>query len=177
MNMDQPMQKRFEHFGPYILLRKLAAGGMAEVFLAVHRENLDRLLALKRILPEFSDNTDFISHFQKEAYIAKQLKHPHVVDVLDSGVERHQLYLTMEFIEGKSLADLLSILHKKGETFPVELVPTLALQVAAALNYAHTCLDQETGEPLHIVHSDLSPQNIMVGFNGQAKVIDFGIAR
>jgi len=171
------MAATFEVFGPYKLLKRLAAGGMAEIFLAVHEDQPDRLLALKRILPDFSDNSDFIAQFQREAYIVRQLKHPGIVAIKDSGVERRQLYLVMEYIQGKSLADILQAAQSRGKFMPIDLVTYLSAQIASALAYAHQARDNESKESLHIVHSDLSHHNVMVGFDGQVKIIDFGIAR
>ncbi len=171
------MGPTFEIFGQYKLFKRLAAGGMAEVFLAVHLSEPDKVLALKRILPDFSDNTDFIAQFQREAYIVRQLQHPGIVAVKDSGVERHQLFLSMEYIAGKSLSDLLNAAQSRGEFLPVELVTYLAAQISSALAYAHQVKDSKTGENLDIVHADLSHHNVMIGFDGQVKIIDFGIAR
>ncbi len=168
-----------EFFGKYLLLEKLAAGGMAEVFLAraPGASGIGKIIAMKRILPQFSDNQEFIDMFKSEAKIAINLSHSSVVSIYEFGIENQQLYLTMEYVEGKNLRQLLNHLKKQEKKLTVEQVVYIIKQVAAGLEHAHKCIDGSTGKPLNIIHRDMSPQNIMTSYNGEIKVVDFGIAK
>lgn len=169
----------FEKFGQYILLEKLAAGGMAEVFLAkkVGASGVQKFVALKRILPQFSESEDFIQMFKEEAKIAVNLSHSNVVSIFEFGVESHQFYLVMEYVEGRNLRQVLNKMKKLGQNFSTSQIVYMMKQVAAGLDHAHRCLDGSTGKPLNIIHRDMSPQNIMVSFEGETKIVDFGIAK
>lgn len=173
------MSQLFEHFGKYILLEKLASGGMAEVFLAKsHGANgVSKFLAIKRILPQYSDNPDFIEMFKEEAKIAVNLNHGNVVAIYDFGMEKNQFYLVMEYVEGRNLRQVINELKRRSISFTTEQIVYMIKEVAAGLDHAHRCIDGSTGRPLNITHRDISPQNIMVSFEGEVKVIDFGIAK
>ncbi len=173
------MAQSFEQFGKYILLEKLASGGMAEVFLAksLGASGVNKFLAVKRILPQFSDNQDYIEMFKKEAMIAVNLNHGSVVSIYEFGIERGQFYLVMEYVEGRNLRQILNELKKKSLQFSIEQIVYMIKEVAAGLDHAHRLIDGTTGRPLNLVHRDMSPQNVMVGFEGEVKVIDFGIAK
>jgi serine/threonine-protein kinase len=173
------MSQNFEQFGKYILLEKLASGGMAEVFLAksLGASGVNKFLAIKRILPQYSDNKDFIDMFKEEAKIAVNLNHGSVVSIYDFGIERGQFYLVMEYVEGRNLRQVLNELKKRSQQFSIEQVAYMMKEVAAGLDHAHRLIDGTTGRPLNLVHRDMSPQNVMVSFEGEVKVIDFGIAK
>ncbi len=174
------MQKNLgERFGKYLLLERLAAGGMAEVYLAksTGAEGIGRFFAIKRILPQFSDNTEFIEMFKEEAKLAMNLHHGNVVQIFEFGVEKGQFYLVMEFVEGQNLRQILNHLLKIGKSFSIDQVIYVCKEVAAGLDYAHRSLDKTTGKPLNIIHRDMSPQNAMVSFEGEVKIVDFGIAK
>ena len=173
------MSHNFEQFGKYILLEKLASGGMAEVFLAksLGASGVNKFLAIKRILPQYSDNKDFIDMFKEEAKIAVNLNHGSVVSIYDFGIERGQFYLVMEYVEGRNLRQVLNELKKRSSQFSIEQVVYMMKEVAAGIDHAHRLIDGTTGKPLNLVHRDMSPQNIMVSFEGEVKVIDFGIAK
>lgn len=173
------MSQNFEQFGKYILLEKLASGGMAEVFLAksLGASGVNKFLAIKRILPQYSDNRDFIDMFKEEAKIAVNLNHGSVVSIYDFGIERSQFYLVMEYVEGRNLRQVLNELKKKSQQFSIEQVVYMMKEVAAGIDHAHRLIDGTTGKPLNLVHRDMSPQNIMVSYEGEVKVIDFGIAK
>ncbi|XGC80222.1 protein kinase [Bdellovibrio bacteriovorus] len=173
--MSQPV----EQFGKYILLERLAAGGMAEVYLAksTGAVGVNKFVAIKRILPQYSDHQEFIDMFKEEAKIAVNLNHGNVVSIYDFGVERGQFYLVMEYVEGRNLRQILNELKKSNTQFTPEQVVFMIKEVAAGLDHAHRCIDGTTGKPLNIVHRDMSPQNIMVSFEGEVKIIDFGIAK
>lgn len=173
------MSQNFEQFGKFILLEKLASGGMAEVFLAksMGASGVNKFLAIKRILPQYSDNKEFIDMFKEEAKIAVNLNHGSVVSIYEFGMERGQFYLVMEYVEGRNLRQILNELRKKSLQFSIEQIVYMVKEVAAGLDHAHRLIDGTTGRPLNLVHRDMSPQNVMVSFEGEVKVIDFGIAK
>lgn len=173
------MSQSFEAFGKYILLEKLATGGMAEVYLAKNNGagGIGKLVAIKRILPQYSENPEFIDMFKDEAKIAVNLAHSNVVSIHEFGVEREQFFLVMDFVEGRNLRQILNKMKKSGLSFSVEQVLYVIKEVAAGLDSAHRCLDRSSGKPLNITHRDMSPQNVMISFEGEVKVVDFGIAK
>lgn len=173
------MSKALEQFGKYILLERLASGGMAEVYLSksTGAVGVNKFVAIKRILPQYSDNHEFIEMFKEEAKIAVNLNQGNVVSIYDFGVERNQFYLVMEYVEGRNLRQILNELKKINTQFVIEQIVFIMKEVAAGLDHAHRCIDGTTGKPLNIVHRDMSPQNIMVSFEGEVKIIDFGIAK
>ncbi|AHZ83536.1 protein kinase [Bdellovibrio bacteriovorus] len=173
------MSQAVEQFGKYILLERLAAGGMAEVYLSksTGAVGVNKFVAIKRILPQYSDHQDFIEMFKEEAKIAVNLNHGNVVSIYDFGVERAQFFLVMEYVEGRNLRQILNELKKTNTQFTIEQIVYMIKEVAAGLDHAHRCIDGTTGKPLNIVHRDMSPQNIMVSFEGEVKIIDFGIAK
>lgn len=170
---------QFEGFGKYLLLEKLAMGGMAEVYLAksTGASGVNKFLAIKRILPQFSQNQEFIAMFKEEAKIAVNLNHSNVVSIFDFGIEKNQFFLVMEYVEGRNLRQILNEFKKNSVQFTTEQIVYMVKEVAAGLDHAHRCIDGSTGRPLNITHRDMSPQNIMVSFEGEVKVIDFGIAK
>ncbi|WP_424747345.1 serine/threonine protein kinase, partial [Klebsiella pneumoniae] len=137
----------------------------------------NKFLAVKRILPQYSDNKDFIDMFKEEAKIAVNLNHGSVVSIYDFGIERSQFYLVMEYVEGRNLRQVLNELKKRNQQFSIEQVVYMMKEVAAGIDHAHRLIDGTTGKPLNLVHRDMSPQNIMVSYEGEVKVIDFGIAK
>ncbi len=168
-----------EQFGKYILLEKLASGGMAEVYLALSTGagGVSKFLAIKRILPQYSENQEFIEMFKEEAKIAVNLNHSNVTSIYDFGIERHQFFLVMEYVEGRNLRQTINEIKKNNIQISVENAVYIAKETAAGLDHAHRCIDGTTGRPLNITHRDMSPQNVMVSFEGEVKVIDFGIAK
>jgi serine/threonine-protein kinase len=173
------MSNVVEQFGKYILLEKLASGGMAEVYLARSSGavGVTKFVAIKRILPQYSDNAEFIDMFKEEAKITVNLNHGNVVSIYDFGIERHQFYLVMEYVEGRNLRQILNELKRTSTQFTIEQIVYMVKEVAAGLDHAHRCIDGTSGRPLNITHRDMSPQNIMVSFEGEVKIIDFGIAK
>ncbi len=172
-------QEKFERFGNYILLEKLAAGGMAEIYLSkkLAAEGLQKFVAVKRILSQHSNSEDFIRMFKDEAKIAVNLSHSNVVGIHDFGVETKQLYLVMEYVEGKNLRQILNRLKQLNKRLSVSHIVYATKMIAAGLDHAHRLIDATTGQPLNIIHRDMSPQNVMVSFEGEVKIIDFGIAK
>lgn len=173
------MKKNFETFGNYILLEKLAAGGMAEVYLAkkLAASGVQKFVAVKRILEQFSDSEEFIAMFKDEAKIAINLSHSNVVAIYDFGMEKNQFFLVMEFVEGRNLRQILNRMKRVDKVFSIAQVAHIIKQISAGLDHAHRCIDPTTGKPLNIIHRDMSPQNVMLGFEGDAKIVDFGIAK
>jgi serine/threonine protein kinase len=165
-------------YGDYYLLGRLNTGGMAEVFLGKRLGDAvgSRVLAVKRILTQFSDDSQIVQMFEDEARIARRLHHPNICEVYDEGVHNKQLYLVMEFIHGKDLRVMSQRARKAGERISYAVTAFVSAAIADALEYAHT-LKSPTGEPEPIVHRDVSPQNILVSYDGVPKLIDFGIAK
>lgn len=173
------MSQQLEQFGKYLLLEKLATGGMAEVYLAksVGAVGVNKFVAIKRILPQHSESPEYIEMFKEEAKIAVNLNHGNVVSIYDFGVERRQFFLVMEHVEGRNLRQIVNEMKKANIQFTIDQIVYIAKEVAAGLDHAHRCIDGTTGRPLNITHRDMSPQNIMVSFEGEVKIIDFGIAK
>lgn len=173
------MSQKYEQFGKYLLLEKIAAGGMAEIYLARSgaANGLNKFFAIKRILPQFSSNEEFISMFKEEAKVAINLNHSNVVSIFDFGIEAGQFYLVMDYCEGRNLRQIINELKKSNKSFTIDQALFLVKETAAGLDHAHRCTDSASGRPLNITHRDMSPQNIMLSFEGEVKVIDFGIAK
>ncbi len=167
-----------EPIGRYQLLARLASGGMAEIFLARQTGigGFEKLVAVKRILPQLAREQAFVEMFLDEAVIAAQLNHPNVVQIYDLGESESSYYIAMEYLEGESLGHLVSEGVRQGQPLGPGLTANLIAQVCDGLHYAHT-LEDEQGRPLGIVHRDISPHNVIVLFSGTAKLVDFGIAK
>jgi serine/threonine protein kinase len=167
--------------GPYTLLRRIAVGGMAEIFLAHkthpdHPEKQDEIVAVKRILPHLSTLKDFRNMFLDETRLAARLRHPNVVEIHDFGQFDGTYFLAMEYVLGE---DLLSIMRRAGELrnpMPPALAATLLVEACKGLHYAHELKDEQ-GAPLGIVHRDVTPANLLVSYEGVLKLADFGIAK
>ena len=162
----------------YILGQKIARGGMAEIFLGKHvgEDAFQRICVIKRILPHYSDNDEFVQMFRDEAHICKRLQHANIVRVEGFEEVEGSYAIIMEFVDG---ADLRSLLHACENMKTRLLVPMacyIIAETARGLHYAHTKVDDITNRPLGIVHRDISPQNILVSYEGEVKVTDFGIA-
>ncbi|WP_157758672.1 protein kinase domain-containing protein [Cystobacter fuscus] len=165
--------------GPYHLVRKIATGGMAEVYLA-RKEGpggISMEVALKRILPHLAEEKDFQELFLSEVRLATRLRHPNVVQVFDFGEHEGTWFLATEYVDGPTLKTLI----RKGAEFQRPLPPPLAARIIAwackGLVYAHELRNPDTGQPLGIVHRDISSDNIMLTRGGWVKVVDFGIAK
>jgi serine/threonine-protein kinase len=170
---------KVEQFGKYLLLEKIAVGGMAEVYLAKSSgaNGVNKFVAIKRILPQFSNNPEFISMFKEEAKVAINLSHSNIVSIYDFGIEQGQFFIVMEYVEGRNLRQIINEMKKSNKTFSLDQAVYMIKEAAAGLNHAHRCADSQSGKPLNITHRDMSPQNIMISFEGETKVIDFGIAK
>lgn len=164
-------------FGPYLLLERLAGGGMGQVFRARRRDAgpSTPTLAIKRVLPELAADAELVSRFVSEARIARTLVDPRIVRVLDDGEIGGEHYLVMEFVDGADLATLLAAGARRGEMLPRGAALTIAWGLAQGLGAAHRRTVE--GQPAPVVHRDVSPQNVLVGRDGAVKVTDFGIAQ
>ncbi|MAQ16233.1 MAG: hypothetical protein CMN30_15760 [Sandaracinus sp.] len=156
---------------------EIARGGMGTVSLVVRRQGaVERLHAMKRLLPESRDDDAVRAMFLDEARIAGGIRHPNVVSVTDVGEDERGPYLVMDYVEGVSLAKLIARLRAEGREMPLGTALEILRQVAAGLQAAHELVDA-TGEALAVIHRDVSPQNILLGFDGYARLTDFGIAK
>jgi serine/threonine protein kinase len=164
--------------GPYELLRRLATGGMAEVYLARRAgpHGFQKLVAVKRILPQFASDNDFVAMFVDEARVCARLGHPNIVQVFDFGEHDGELYMAMEYVDGTTGARLIRAAAGRGDEIPLDVALHVALSVLRALEYAHNARDED-GKPLDLVHRDVSPGNVLIDRSGAVKLTDFGIAR
>ena len=173
--MKQPFTP--EIFGKYFLLDRIAVGGMAEIFKAktFSHSGFEKLQVIKRILSHHSVKEDFVEMFIKEAKITALLQHPNIVYTYDFGKLHENCYIAMECVEGKDTKEILKRLSKRGKLLPEEFAVYIAHEVLMGLEHAHTKSSIE-GEPLKIVHRDVSPANVLISYDGEVKVADFGIA-
>lgn len=165
-------------FGQYDLIEPIATGGMAEVFKARMRgvEGFQKIVAIKRILPHLTDNDEFVTMFIDEAKLAAQLQHPNIIHIYDLGKLERSYYIAMEYIDGRDLRSILRFLEEKERRLPLGLAMFIASRLAAALDYAHRKRDLQ-GRDMVLVHRDVSPQNVLISYDGDIKLCDFGIAK
>ncbi len=166
-------------FGKYMLLRKIASGGMAEIFLAIQRSvaGFEKLIVIKRILPQMNQDRAFIEMLLQEARIAATLSHPNIVQIFDVGEVDGRFYIAMEHVHGEDLRSVVRQMKTKGTLdFPLEHALAIILGMCQGLAYAHDKTELD-GSHLGIVHRDISPQNVVVTFTGDVKIVDFGIAK
>ena len=166
-------------FGPYTLVRRLAVGGMAEVYLATLAgpRGFEKKVVVKQILPQLAREPELLQLFFDEAAIAQKLVHPGVVQVFDVGQHDGTHYMAMEFVDGLDLDDLIRRqVRATGLGLAVPLAVRVVLDLARAVHYAHEAKDDD-GTPLEVIHRDISPQNVLLGRDGSVKLGDFGIAR
>ena len=172
----QKAMEGMTRIGPYLLTRKIAQGGMAELYLAdyLREDGFRKTVAVKKVLPHLADNRDFIDMFIREARLAALLQHPNVVQIADFGKIQNAYFIAMEYVNGKNLAEIMGFL-KKG--LPVDMAVFLILKISSGLQYSHARKDDKSGKPLNIIHRDISPQNILISLNGEVKLSDFGISK
>ena len=172
----QKAMEGMTRIGPYLLTRKIAQGGMAELYLAdyLREDGFRKTVAVKKVLPHLADNRDFIDMFIREARLAALLQHPNVVQIADFGKIQNAYFIAMEYVDGKNLAEIMEFL-KKG--LPVDMAVFLILKISSGLQYSHARKDDKSGKPLNIIHRDISPQNILISLNGEVKLSDFGISK
>ena len=166
-----------EHFGKYQLLEKIATGGMAEVYRAraFGMAGFEKILVIKKVLDHMAQDSDFVEMFIDEARIAVQLHHVNIVQVFDLGEVSGHYFMAMEYVHGLDLSRLLSRARNLGP-FPIPIALFVVGEMLKALQFAHHQKDDD-GKPLQIVHCDVSPQNVLISYAGEVKILDFGIAR
>jgi serine/threonine protein kinase len=165
-------------FGKYLLLDRIGRGGMAEVFRAktFGAAGFVKESAIKKILTSLLDDDQFVRMFVDEAKLTAYLTHPNIVQVLDLGEIGGHLFIAMEYVSGKDLLDVLARSARRGIRIPVELALHITVEMLKGLDFAHKAKDA-SGDPMNIVHRDVSPSNILLSYDGQVKVGDFGIAK
>ena len=162
----------------YVLAKRIARGGMAEIYLgkAVGQDAFQRIVAIKRILPHYAQDKEFVEMFRDEAHICKRLTHANIVQVFDFTEVEKSFALIMEHIDGADLRTLLSSCETARIRLSVPMAIFIVASSARGLHYAHVKVDDITRDPLGIVHRDISPQNILISYEGEVKITDFGIA-
>jgi eukaryotic-like serine/threonine-protein kinase len=162
----------------YELMGEIASGGMATVYLArlTGMGGFQRFVAMKRLHPHLASEKEFVEMFLDEARIAARIHHPNVVPILEVGASSVGYYLVMEYIEGDTLARLLARAASTGKRLPVSVALRIAIDMLSGLHAAHELHDDQN-QPVHLVHRDVSPQNVLVGQDGIARITDFGVAR
>ncbi len=171
-------QPREVRFGKYTLIDRIAVGGMAEIFLARQAglEGFEKTIVIKRIRPHLSKQTSFVKMFLNEAKLAAQLNHQNIVQIYDLGKIGESYFIAMEYIFGRDMRRIIPKADAMGIPFPMVYALKIASSVSEGLYYAHQKVDLY-GNPLNIVHRDVTPENIFVSFDGTVKVLDFGIAK
>lgn len=167
-----------ERFGRYLILDHLVDGGMAKICRARFLgEQADKVVAIKMVQPQYSKDEAFKTMFMDEIKVTFGLLHPNVVQTYDYGLNKSQLYVAMEYCDGRNLKEFLEKLKERKFVFPVEISTYIISQACQGLHYAHTFRDKLTGQEANIIHRDISPHNIMLTYDGAVKIIDFGIAK
>ncbi|HVO31938.1 MAG TPA: protein kinase, partial [bacterium] len=158
--------------------KKLAQGGMAEIFLAksTGAGGFEKTVIVKRILPRLSAHDKFVRMFINEAKVTSALSHSNIVQIFDFGRVGRDYFIAMEFVDGKDLRSIIRACRDRGRRVPMEFVLYAGVQIGKALHYAHTRTDSD-GNPLDLIHRDVSPQNVLVSRHGDVKLTDFGIAK
>jgi serine/threonine protein kinase len=164
--------------GQYSVIRRLAYGGMAEVLLGRldGADGFSKQVVIKRVHPQHNTNIEFVTMFRDEARITSQLHHGNIVQVIEFGIDGGQHYLVLEYVDGPSLALVLGVLGQQRERMSLAEAAFVTSEIARALDYAHRKKDKN-GEPLQVVHRDVSASNILISVEGEVKLADFGIAR
>ena len=170
---------KFKNFGKYTIIKKIASGGMAEIFLAagLSPTGLSRFFVIKRILSQYSENRELKEMFKTEGRVACNLKHKNIVPMYEFDIEQDQFYLIMDYISGKTVRDFIKKLESLKSTIDIRHSVFIAQEIASGLSYAHNAIDSSTGKPLNLIHRDISPQNAMISYEGEVRLIDFGISK
>jgi serine/threonine-protein kinase len=176
--VTQQTQFKPRQFGKYLLLERIGVGGMAEIFKAVAKgaEDFKKVLVIKRILLPYSKDPNFVRMFIEEAKMCASLQHPNIVTIYEFDQIEGQYYIAMEYVHGKDLQKTMARANRMQRRFPIDLTLYLVGEVCKALSYAYNARDPR-GNPLKIIHRDVSPSNIIISFEGNVKVTDFGVAK
>ncbi len=163
----------------YRITGRIDKGGMAEVFRGVAESiaGFKKSVAIKRVLPHLAQNESFVAMFLDEARLSLNLQHANIVHVFDIGKSANSYFLVMEFIDGCNLKAIIEHIQSTGRLMEVAQAIYIAIEACKGLNYAHNVRNPETGEPLHIVHRDISPPNLLLSRMGEVKLVDFGLAK
>jgi serine/threonine protein kinase len=166
------------HQQRYRVIERLASGGMAEVFVAESAglEGFKKRVAIKRVLPHLSQKKRFIQMFLDEARLCASLSHSNCVQVFDIGIGDNAYFIVMEYVDGADLKGVIEYLKKEGKPFPLEAAVLICERICEGLAYAHESVGPD-GKPLHIVHRDMSPPNVLITRHGEVKIVDFGLAK
>jgi serine/threonine protein kinase len=172
-SQDLPRQ-----FGQYTLLKMLARGGMGEIYLArtVGLTGFEKYYAVKKLLRKFTSDNDVGARFVDEAKLGARLQHPNIVQVYDLGKVSDELFMATEFVDGFDLRRVLRFCHEKKKRIPLDIALFVVREVLSGLAYAHRQVDAD-GALINLIHRDISPQNVLVSFEGEVKIIDFGLAK
>lgn len=172
------MAHAFQRLGRYLINREIASGGMATVYRAtlIGVEGFEKEVAIKKIQPFWSHKQEFIKMLIDEAKILVHLNHDNIVRVIELGKEKEAYFIVMEYVDGFDLKKILKKMNAQGQTLDKPLVCHIMKEICRGLTFAHTRRNQN-GEFLNIIHRDISPQNILIGFEGEVKITDFGIAK
>ena len=165
-------------FGKYLLLEMIATGGVAQLFLAkiTGVEGFEKLVAIKMILPHLSGEKELVTAFIDEAKLAALLSHQNIAQIYDFGLMENSYFIAMEYLFGKDLRHILQKAKEKEMPLGLEQALYITSRICSGLDYAHKMADFQ-GKPLHIIHRDISPQNILITYQGEVKIVDFGIAK
>ena len=166
-------------FGKYRLTKKLAQGGMAEIYVAksTGAGGFEKTVVVKKILPRLAAHQKFINMFINEAKVTSVLNHSNIVQIYDFGRIGQDYFIAMEFVDGKDLRTIIRACRERGRKLPLEFVLYTGVQITKGLEFAHTRTDSSTGEPMNLIHRDVSPQNVLLSRHGEIKITDFGIAK
>ncbi len=172
------MAHKIKKFGRYLLLKKIARGGMAEIFraMAFGGQGFSKYVVLKRMLPDISKDHQFVDMFVAEAKLVASLNHANIIQIYDFGVIDDRLYLAMEYVQGMNLSQIINEMKDLGQPVPIATACFIITEALYGLDHAHRQTDQE-GQALNIIHRDVSPSNIIVSFEGHVRLVDFGIAK
>jgi serine/threonine-protein kinase len=167
-----------ERFGKYLIVGELAVGGMAEVFLGVQRglEGFQKSVVIKRVLPAYNNNPEFVQMFVDEARLAARLEHPNIVRTYEFGEVNGQYFTAMEYLPGEDLVKTLNKLAFAKARLPLHLAAGIVSSICEGLHFAHQLTDT-SGRPLNLIHRDINPANVLVTYTGEVKIIDFGVAK
>lgn len=176
------MAFRPHKFGRYVIVDPIAVGGMAEIYRARlaasnAKEGPDRIIVIKKVIANLQANQEFLQMFEEEIKITVGLTHPNIIQIYDYGKVDDQYFMAMEYVEGKNLRQFVKRLADMKSMFSIDMSAHIISQVCHALSYAHAYKDRLSGKPLGIVHRDISPQNVMISYDGAVKLFDFGIAK